>query len=256
RAQRELSIRSRNRQHDRNPNLPQHPAAVPMASWPEANAAATAAEFLPQLVGTNFLGVQSSESGFIPPDSMGAVGPDQILVVANGRIKVFDKAGNLGALNASTDVFFRSVLPGGSRGTSDPRAVYDRLSGRFFVSMISVDTPNRVLLAVSSESTISGTGSFTFFQFQHDLVGNTPNADTGGFADYDSLGVDANAAYVGVNVFNAAGSAFLGTTGYVVRKSSVLSGGPMVETAFRQMATAVGAGQFAPVGVTNDDPSA
>src|SRR5437764_5769689 len=106
-----ISIRSRNRQHDRNPNLPQHPAATAVASWPEASAGATAAEFQPQVVGTNFLGVQASESGFIPPDSMGAVGPDQILVVVNGRIKVFDKVGNPGALNASTDVFFQSVLP-------------------------------------------------------------------------------------------------------------------------------------------------
>src|SRR5207248_3108631 len=144
-------------------------------SWPEAAAGATAVEFQPQVVGTNFLGVQASESGFIPPDSMGAVGPDQILVVANGRIKAFDKVGNPGALNASTDVFFQSVLPALSQGTSDPRAVYDRLSGRFFISMISVDTPNRILLAVSSGSTITGTGSFTFFQFQHDLVGTTPN---------------------------------------------------------------------------------
>src|SRR5207248_694645 len=150
-------------------------------SWPEAAAGATAAEFQPQVVGTNFLGVQASESGFIPPDSMGAVGPDQILVVANGRIKVFDKVGNPGALNASTDVFFQSVLPALSQGTSDPRAVY---------------------------------------------------------------------------VFNAAGTAFLGTTGYVVRKSSMLSGGPIVVTAFRQMAPAVGAGPFTPMGVTNDDPLA
>ena len=31
-----------------------------------------------------------------PPDSGGAVGPTQILVQANGRIKVFDKLGNVG----------------------------------------------------------------------------------------------------------------------------------------------------------------
>src|SRR5439155_18551 len=253
--QRAMSIRGRNRQHDRNPNLPQHSDSPQVAKWPSDGADVAATPFLPQPVGTNFLGVQSGiESPFIPPDSMGAVGPTQFLVVVNGRIKVFDKAGNLGPLNADTDVFFQSVLNGSS--ASDPRVVYDRLSGRFFISAISVVTPNRILLAVSSSSTIAGTGRFTFYQFQHDLVGSAPNSDTGAFADYDSLGVDADAAYVGVNVFNAAGTAFLGTTGYVIRKTSLLAGGPIVVTAFRQLAPASGTGPFAPVGVTNDDPFA
>ena len=157
--QRAMSIRGRNRQHDRNPNLAQHPASPEVPRWPFDDADAAVTAFLPQTVGTNFLGVQSGiESPFIPPDSMGAVGPTQFLVVVNGRIKVFDKAGNLGPLNADTDVFFQSVLNGSS--LSDPRVVYDRLSGRFFISAISVATPNRILLAVSSSSTVTGTGSW------------------------------------------------------------------------------------------------
>ena len=84
----------------------------------------------------------------------------------------------------------------------DPQIRYDRLSGRWFVVMITVGDQNRILIAVSSGSTITDTSSFTFFQFQHDLVGPTPNADTGGFADYPSLGVDPWALYIGVNVFD------------------------------------------------------
>src|SRR5262249_49943022 len=135
-------------------------------------------------------------------------------------------------------------LPPASKGTSDPRVRFDRLSGRWFLSCISVDTPNRICLAVSSDATITGTSSFTFFNFQHDLVGTTPNSDTGGLADYDTLGIDANALYVGANIFNATGKSFLGTTGYVVRKSSVLGAGPIVVTAFRQLATSSGAGIY------------
>lgn len=250
-----LQLGNPRRQRDREPNLPQHPGAPEVASWPPGGGVAISeTPSLPQAVGTNFLGAQLSESGFIPPDSMGAIGPDQILVAANGRIKVFDRSGVLGPLNADTDNFFLSVRNGSS--TSDPRVVYDRLSSRWFVSMITVDPPNRVLLAVSSGPTITGSGSFTFFQFQQDLVGATPNSDSGGLADYDSLGVDANAAYIGVNVFNGAGTAFLGTTGFVIRKSSVLAGGPIVVTAFRQMGTGAVTGPFAPVGVNNDDPLA
>jgi hypothetical protein len=173
------------------------------------------APFAPQTVGVSFLGADKTESPFRPPDTMGAVGPSQVLVFVNGRIKVFSKTGTLGALNSSTDTFFNAVRNGSS--VSDPRVRYDRLSGRWFLSIITVSTPNKVCLAVSNGSTITSATSFTFFQFQHDMVGLTPNIDTGQFADYDSLGVDQNALYVGINVFNAAGTAFLGSTGFVVK---------------------------------------
>ena len=44
--------------------------------------------------GTSFLGADSNDSGFIPPDSMGAVGPTQVLVFVNGHFRLFDKQGN------------------------------------------------------------------------------------------------------------------------------------------------------------------
>jgi hypothetical protein len=49
----------------------------------------------------------------------------EVLVAVNGRIKVFDENGVLGALNTTTDSFVASVR---TAGTSDPH-VRDRLSG-------------------------------------------------------------------------------------------------------------------------------
>ncbi len=233
-----------------NPNSPM------VANWPPSSVPAPAMSLNPQIVGTSFLAMQVSESGYIPPDNQGSVGPTQILACANGVIKVFDKSGVLGPLNTTTDNFFNSVRNGS--GTSDPRVRYDRTSGRWIVTIINVATPNRILIAVSSGSTITGAGSFTFYQFQHDLVGTTPNSDTGGFADYNLLGVDVNALYIGQNVYNAAGTAIIGTTAFVVRKSSILSGGPIVVTAFRQIGAigGGGGGPWTPQGVDNDDPTA
>ncbi|HYR45969.1 MAG TPA: hypothetical protein VER78_03095, partial [Thermoanaerobaculia bacterium] len=214
-------------------NLPreQNPLAPAHSRWPLSPEGVQAAEALnAQTVGTSFLGARISESGFIPPDSMGAVGPTQVVVIVNGRIKVFDKSGVLGGLNASTDTFFQSVRNNSS--TSDPHVRYDRLSGRWFITIINVSTPNRILIAVSSGSTITSASSFTFFFFQHDQVGATPNSDTGGLADYDTLGVDRFALYIGSNIFNAAGTAFIGTTGYVVNKASLFLG-TLTVTAFR-----------------------
>src|SRR5439155_7366203 len=125
----------------------------------------------PQTLGTNFTGATLADTGAFPPDSMGDVGPTQYIVAVNGRIRSFNKSTGVadGVLNLDTDVFFSSVKTplGGTIGlnfTSDPRIRYDRGSGRWFVIMIDVpstskasvgDHPNRVMLAVSSGSTIS-----------------------------------------------------------------------------------------------------
>jgi hypothetical protein len=201
--------------------------------------------------GTSFLGAQVSESGFIPPDSMGSVGPTQVVVDVNGRIKVFDKQGNLGALNVSDSTFWSSVSNGS--GVTDPGVEYDRLSGRWIISAVNeASTNNRVMIAVSSSSTITDSTSFTFFFFNQN--GPSP-AGTALFADYPQLGVDANAIYIGDNEFTSSSGSFAQTSAYVVRKSSVTGGGPIVVTAFRGLAVGSGSGPESPQPATDMDPS-
>jgi len=226
-----------------------------VSQWPAVDPAAAMRLIAPAVttltVSTGFDGMPLSTSGFVPPDSNGAAGPTQILVVANGRIRVYSKTGVLGPLDVSTNTFFSSVRNNST--TSDPHVRYDRLSGRWIVTMINVSTPNRVMIAVSSGSTITSQSSFTFFQFQQDQVGAIPNSDTGALADYDTFGVDANALYIGFNMF--LNNSYNGTTAFVVRKSALLSGS-LVVTAFRQLSTSSSAGIYTPQGVDNDDPSA
>ena len=246
----EFDMRRLARRHD--------PSAPAVSRWPPPGSFSSLSEpAVPQTVGASFLGASISDTiGYVPPDSMGAVGPTQALVIVNGRIRVFSKTGVPGSLNATTETFFGSVR---SSSVSDPHVRYDRLSGRWFVTMIDIAPVNRVVIAVSSGPTITNTSSFTFFQFQHDQVGVKPNADTGGFADYDTLGVDASALYIGVNVFDSTRTLLLGTTGFVVRKSDLLAG-LLTVSAFRQMTACVSnscsSGPLTPQGVDNDDPGA
>jgi hypothetical protein len=237
-------------------NLPQNPDSPLTSHWPLTGATSAAAPAptqtsprTPQSVGTSFLGAQLSDTiGYVPPDSMGDVGTNQIVVCVNGRIRSFTRNGVAdGALNATTDSFFASVLHGSS--TSDPRVRFDRLSGRWFITMITVNTPNFVLIAVSSGPTITSASSFTFFSFQ---------ADASNFGDYDTLGVDANALYIGVNVFS--GTSFVNTTGFVVNKADLLTG-TLTVTTFANLITTTGHppqthGPYTPHGVNNDDPNA
>ena len=235
-------------------SLPEDPRSPDVAQLPGGAAPRSATSFSPQSIGTSFTGATVADTpGFVPPDSMGAVGPTQFIVTVNGRLRSFSKTTGMadGALNVDPNVFFNSVR---SAGTSDPRIRYDRLSGRWFITMIDVNaTNNRILLAVSSGSTIASASSFTFFDVPSDTT--APARATSDFADYDTLGIDANALYIGTNVFSGAG-AFQGTDGYVIRKSSVLGQGPIVVTVFRNLAVGTGEGPFTPQGVDNVDPHA
>ena len=202
----------------------------------------------------NFAGPTFSDTvGYTPPDSDGAVGPSDYLVAVNGRIRSYSKTGAIGALNADTDVFFSSVR--GSDSTSDPRVIYDPLSDRWFVTMINVTQPagNRILIAESNGPTITASTVWTYFQFQGDMVGPSPNADTGCFFDYDTAGVDKNALYIGTN--NFCPTFFRNTTLFVVRKSDLLTG-VLTVTPFRNLIDVSGNGPFTPTVANNWDPSA
>ncbi len=240
------------------PELAEDPnAPPPLSHWPpiaESLLGVTSSvgpPNLPQTVGTSFKAMSYSEGFWYPPDSMGDVGPTQILVHVNGRIKAFDKTGTLGPLNADNYAFWAPVLSSNYPG--DPMVRYDRLSGRWFV--LSTDfgsANNQLMIAVSSGPTITGSGSFTFYAFH---IGSVLPQDGGLICDYPSLGVDANALYVGCNMFDASFSSYQYSSAYVIRKSSVVSGGPMVVTGFSGIAAVGLAGPSSPRGVDNDDPN-
>ncbi len=208
---------------------------------------------------TSFDGPTSLDGRAYPPDSQGDAGPSQYIVTVNGWFRSYSKATGTpdGALDLSSEDFWASVMTpvGGaitSNYTSDPRIRYDRLSGRWFAVMIDVpnggDVTNRVMVAVSSGAVITSTTDWTFYEW---------SAPAGEFADYPTLGVDANALYIGTNEFSASTGVFRNTNAYVVQKSSLTGGGPIRVTAFSNLLTsASGAGPYTPQGVDNPDPSA
>lgn len=255
-------------QPDRS-NLPQNPEALPGASWPPPGEGEIEDKKLHDILNPtslklavtptpslSYTAATLAETSAYPPDTMGAVGPSQFLLAVNGRIRVFNKTnGARGELDADIDSFFNSVRAGDI--TTDPRVRYDRLSGRWFIVIINTTSSNnRIILAVSNSATINSATAWTFYYFQHNLV--APSGDNGCFADYPSLGIDTHALYIGVNQF--CNRAFSNTTAFVIRKSSVLNGGAIVASAFRNLidssGTVLGNGIFTPQGVDNNDPNA
>src|SRR5437899_7354477 len=106
------------------------------------------------------------------------------------------------------------------------------------------------MIAVIDSGIIIASTVWTFFQFA---------GDSSNFADYPTLGIDANALYMGANIFSTGSGSFVNTSVYVVRKSSLLSGGPIVVTTFTGLISGHGqnlTGPYTPQGVDNFDPAA
>ncbi len=256
-----VKLRAKKIRHDRS-NIPAGPGAIEANQWPlpEGNRPATEVG-APQTLGTQFDGATGpTETGAFPPDTMGAVGPTQVVIFLNGRLRTFNKTTGVadGFINADSDVFFASVMTPPLAGevvfTSDPQVRFDRLSNRWFLNIIDVvlnaatgaiTRPNRILIAVSdaaSNGTISGATVWTFYQFQGDATL---------FTDYQSFGVDSSALYIGGDMFTTAG-AFNSTKGFVIPKAPALTASPLTVWAFSGLvATPTGAGPFAPRGVDN-----
>jgi hypothetical protein len=242
--------------------LPSDPYAKPESTYPPLNGDNKNNQNnntdAPQTISTNWtgatvLGVNPTNAA--PADNMGAVGPTQYIVAVNGRIVSFNKTTGVGdgVINASTDVFFNSVR--NASGTSDPRIRYDRVAQRWFIVIINVSTPNRILIAHSNTSTITGATVWTFFFIN--ISTQTPPIANTCLADYPTLGIDNNALYIGTNNFCGSPSqTFNSTDGYVINKANLIAG-TLTVTVFRGLVpTAASDGPYTPQGVDNFDASA
>jgi PEP-CTERM motif len=209
-----------------------------------------------QSIVANFAGLSLAQTNplvgrnYAPPDTMGAIGPNNFVEFINGGYAVYNRTGSLVTPAVSDTTFWLNAgAPAAlvNQGLSDTRIKFDPLSNRWFATEITLgaaatgNANNSVLLAVSNTANpLDGWKSTNF-----NVAGATR------FNDYPTLGIDANAVYIGSNDFNGAGTAFLGNTLSSIPKSSLLGATPTTTgiSSFVQGATA--AMGSTPQGVTN-----
>jgi hypothetical protein len=197
----------------------------------------------------SYTGANLGDTGALPPDPSGGAGPTQFIIAATGRIRTISKATGTpdGVLNTTTDTFFTSVRNGAS--TFAPKVKYDRLAGRWFIIAGTDAAIGRIVIASSNASTITASTVWSFFAFDNSYPAATCAVDS------PTLAIDNAALYIGVVQFCDGGVNYAGTTGYVVRKTSVINSATIALTAFHGLTgNAAGQGLFAPHGVDNDDP--
>ncbi len=174
-------------------------------------------------------------SGFYPPDPILSVGPDAVLLVANGAVALASKTGSI-TVQRTLNAFFNGSLS--SSFTFDPKTLYDPHSGRLFVSSLDGEaSPSSFLRIAYSKSSSpmnlnvgsSGADDWGGLDIDADLDGGVQVNNNWG--DFDSIGVDEFNLYVTANMFSAAGN-FQYVKLWVIPKVTLLAGGSVTPFEF------------------------
>src|SRR3979409_2629804 len=152
-----------------------------------------------------------------PPDTNGEVGATQYVQIVNEGFQVFNKSTGASQLGPSGITTLWSGFGGvcQTNGSGDLVVLYDQIANRWVITQFAgVGVPTDECIAVSTSS--DATGSYNRYDFH---LGSN-------FFDYPHLSVWPDAYYISMNVFNAAGTAFLGPQPFAFDRSKMLAGLP------------------------------
>lgn len=156
--------------------------------------------------------------GFLPPDTVGEIGPNHFVQMVNSSFRIYNRAGTPQIPLTSIGALF-STIPGpcANSDDGDPIVIYDQFADRWILSeFCTVANPNNhQLIAVSQTS--DPTGSYYLYDFM------MPNNK---FNDYPKFGVWSDGYYMSDNQFNQAGTQFLGAGFFAFDRTKMLAGDP------------------------------
>ena len=206
----------------RNPNFGPDPVLqAPRTAVTALAAPATAANF--DGIGNGVTGPAGTFSvNSAPPDTNAAVGPNHVVETVNTDLAVFNKTTGAIVFGPVAINTLWSGFGGGCQldNDGDPIVTYDRLADRWIISQFQVtSTPFQQCVAVSQ--TADPTGAYFRYAFNYT-----------GFPDYPKMGVWPDAYYISYNMFNNAGTSFLGSQVCAFNRAKMLSGAAATQQCF------------------------
>lgn len=164
----------------------------------------------------SFTGSSLLTSGFIPPDTMGAAGPNQFVELINGQYSVYRNTDGVRVQTSTlTDIWRNAGVTPAGNFPFDPRVTYDPSSGRWFAaSADNSNNPNNFLVAVSNSS--DPTQGWKGFAIPSDSTKTH-------WADFPTLGVNRDGVYVAANMFPVT-SGSSSTSVLVLPKTDLIAG--------------------------------
>ena len=188
------------------------------------------------------------DTGFIPPDTMGDVGPDHIVELINGRFEIYDIQDGTVLESRSLNSFWVDVVglplpqdnicqaddtcaltgddcsvdPCPSNFIYDPRIVYDRQTQRWFAISIDAALGGDNDFYLARTNTSDPTGTWEGIKFDSDTVGPQE------FHDYDTFSVDADAITTCTQDFDSGNGGGGVESCYSIPKADILAAVPTV----------------------------
>ncbi len=153
---------------------------------------------------SNFNGIPFT--GWIPPDTVMAVGSASLVEATNSHLSVYQKNGALVVGPVSYSTFFTPVLPAGWQGfLFDPKVVYNPVTNQFVTLMLGRDDVAQTsYFFVAISQTGDPAGSWWLYRLVANNTG-AGGADSDSWADYAGLGVDSWGIYITTNLFRWTG---------------------------------------------------
>jgi hypothetical protein len=152
-----------------------------------------------------------------PPDTNGEVGATQYVQIVNEGFEVFNKSTGASMYGpaAITTIWSGAGNVCATAGDGDPVVLYDQFAQRWLISQFAGSgTPTDECIAVSTTS--DATGTWNRYDFH---LGTN-------FMDYPHGGVWPDGYYFSFNVFNSAGTSYLGPQPVVFDRAKMLAGQP------------------------------
>ena len=191
--------------------LPDLPRADPLPSAPKVASPAASPTFqgLPDNLTT------------IPPDTMGAVGPNHVMTALNDRIRIHDRAG-VTITTMSLVAFWAAT---GHTDVFDPRLVYDRVGGRWVFTVTASRSSAASAFLIAASQTSDPTGPWNLYSIDADAANLV-------WADFPSIGFNEKWMAVQVNMFAVSGNAFTRSHIYVMNKADMYAGSALSAPVF------------------------
>jgi len=156
-----------------------------------------------------------------PPDTSGAVGPNQFVQTVNTSIGVYDKTGT--QLNAFTfNTFFGSFhsgTPCDNQNGGDPQVIFDRPANRWIVADLAYPRPYYFCMAVSDGPNITN-NKWTLYPYK---------ASDTELNDYPKIASGPDGLYLTSNMFTLPNT-FDGVQVWAFKRSSLGTGSLKVQT--------------------------
>ncbi len=174
----------------------------------------------------------------IPPDTQGTVGPNHLMTTLNSQVRIQNKAGGvistvaIGAFWSSMNVV----------EAFDPRVVYDPYANRWIFSSGADPQLSSAAILIGVSRTSDPTGAWNLYKVKADAAGTL-------YADFPTLGFNADWIVIQANMYGNASGAFSHSNIWALNKANLYAGGAGSYTLLKSVS---GFTQFPAV---TDDPA-